>query len=130
VQVVTTPAPEQDVGVVDTIRAALAEQRMTPAEHLLDSGYVTPENGVPGVDRSRDHHCRADMPGSARCRAARLRQGGRPRRLAGRDRNVSARDGKPTVETHDGGRQAATVGAVPASGLPRLHDPAAMHRKR
>jgi hypothetical protein len=43
VHVVTTPAPEQDVGVVDTIHAALADQRMTPAEHLLDSGYVTPE---------------------------------------------------------------------------------------
>jgi transposase len=43
VQVVTTPAPQQDVGVVDAIHAGLAEQRMTPAEHLFDSGYVTPE---------------------------------------------------------------------------------------
>jgi DDE family transposase len=43
VHVVTTPAPEQDVGVVDAIHDALADQRLAPAEHLLDSGYVTPE---------------------------------------------------------------------------------------
>ncbi|MEH1127611.1 transposase [Micromonospora sp. CPCC 206061] len=82
VHVATTPAPEQDVGVVETIHAALVRQRMTPAEHLLDSGYVTPEYGAPGVDRSRDNHCRAGPPGSACRRAARLRQGRLPRRLA------------------------------------------------
>ncbi|TDB80736.1 IS1182 family transposase [Micromonospora sp. KC721] len=43
VHVVTTPAPHQDVGAVDTIHSALAGQRMAPAEHFLDSGYVTPE---------------------------------------------------------------------------------------
>jgi hypothetical protein len=43
VQVVTKPAPERDVGVVDAIHAALASQCMAPAEHFLDSGYVTPE---------------------------------------------------------------------------------------
>jgi transposase len=43
VHVVTTPAPEQDVGVVDAIHVALAGRQLAPAEHLLDSGYVTPE---------------------------------------------------------------------------------------
>jgi hypothetical protein len=43
VHVVTTPAPEQDITVVDGIHAALTEQRLAPAEHLLDSGNVTPE---------------------------------------------------------------------------------------
>ncbi|WP_267145298.1 IS1182 family transposase [Plantactinospora alkalitolerans] len=43
VHVVTTPAPEQDVNVVEAIHTALAEQRITPADHYLDSGYVTPE---------------------------------------------------------------------------------------
>ena len=43
VQVVTTPAPEQDIGVVEGIHAALAGEQLTPAEHLLGSGYVTPE---------------------------------------------------------------------------------------
>lgn len=43
VHVVTTPAPEQDVGVVDAIHVALADQHLAPGEHLLDSGYVTPE---------------------------------------------------------------------------------------
>ncbi|MCE7007035.1 hypothetical protein LWC34_30015 [Kibdelosporangium philippinense] len=43
VHVVTTPAPEQDIGVVGGIHAALAEQQLAPAEHLVDSGYVTPE---------------------------------------------------------------------------------------
>jgi transposase len=43
VHVVTTPAPEQDIGALEGIHAALAERRLAPAEHLLDSGYVTPE---------------------------------------------------------------------------------------
>lgn len=43
VHVVTTPAPEQDIGVVGGIHAALAERQLAPAEHLVDSGYVTPE---------------------------------------------------------------------------------------
>jgi transposase len=43
VHVVTTPAPEQDVGVLDRIHSSLAGQGIEPAEHLLDSGYVTPE---------------------------------------------------------------------------------------
>jgi hypothetical protein len=43
VHVVTTPAPEQDIGVVGGIHAALAEQQLAPAEHFVDSGYVTPE---------------------------------------------------------------------------------------
>ncbi|TWP44020.1 IS1182 family transposase [Lentzea tibetensis] len=43
VHVVTTPAPEQDIGVVGGIHAALAEQQLAPVEHLVDSGYVTPE---------------------------------------------------------------------------------------
>jgi hypothetical protein len=43
VHVVTTPAPEQDIGVVEGIHAALAAQRLAPAEHLVDSGYITPE---------------------------------------------------------------------------------------
>jgi hypothetical protein len=37
------PAPEQDIGVVGGIHAALAEQQLAPAEHFVDSGYVTPE---------------------------------------------------------------------------------------
>ena len=43
VHVVTTLAPEQDIGVVEGIHAGLAGKELTPAEHLLDSGYVTPE---------------------------------------------------------------------------------------
>jgi transposase len=48
VNVVTTPAPEQDVGVVEDIHAALAGRGIAPSEHFLDSGYVTPET----VDRA------------------------------------------------------------------------------
>jgi transposase len=43
VHVVTTPAPEQDITAVDTIHAALVDNNVAPAEHLVDSGYVTPE---------------------------------------------------------------------------------------
>ncbi|ROP33591.1 IS1182 family transposase [Couchioplanes caeruleus] len=43
VHVVTTPAPEQDITAVDAIHAALTTNKVAPAEHLVDSGYVTPE---------------------------------------------------------------------------------------
>jgi hypothetical protein len=42
VHVATTPAPEQDGHVLEKIHADLAARHLTPAEHLLDSGYVTP----------------------------------------------------------------------------------------
>ena len=51
VHLLTTPAPEQDIGVVGGIHAALAEQQLAPAEHFVDSGYVTPETV---------HHAAAD----------------------------------------------------------------------
>jgi hypothetical protein len=50
VHVVTTPAPEQDVGVVEEIHAALVGQGIAPEEHFLDGGYVTPEM----VDRASE----------------------------------------------------------------------------
>lgn len=37
------PGPEQDVSIVDTIHTAPVGQHMAPAEHFLESGYVTPE---------------------------------------------------------------------------------------
>jgi transposase len=43
VHVVTTPAPEQDINAVDAIHTALSNNNIAPAEHLVDSGYVTPE---------------------------------------------------------------------------------------
>jgi hypothetical protein len=74
VHVVTTPAPEQDVGVVDTIHAALVGQRIAPAEHLLDSGYVTPEtvhrasstHGITIVGPVREDPRAAERPGFAK----------------------------------------------------------------
>ncbi|ACZ86453.1 IS1182 family transposase [Streptosporangium roseum] len=43
VHVLTRPAPVQDIDAVDDIHAGLAASGLTPAEHLLDSGYVTPD---------------------------------------------------------------------------------------
>ncbi|GAA4960886.1 hypothetical protein GCM10023205_25330 [Yinghuangia aomiensis] len=43
VHVTTTPAPEQDIAVLDRIHDALAARDLAPSEHLVDSGYVTPE---------------------------------------------------------------------------------------
>jgi len=37
----TTPAPLSDEGVVSTIHAELAKKELLPAQHLVDSGYVT-----------------------------------------------------------------------------------------
>lgn len=41
--VLTTPAPEQDVHALDLIHTALARQGLLPDEHLVDTGYVTPQ---------------------------------------------------------------------------------------
>jgi transposase len=43
VQVTTQPAPEQDIDALDTIHAALVHDGFRPHEHLVDSGYVTPD---------------------------------------------------------------------------------------
>ncbi|MEU5726371.1 IS1182 family transposase [Micromonospora sp. NPDC047738] len=74
VHVVTTSAPEQDVNVVEAIHTALAEQRITPAEHLLDSGYVTPEtvhrastaHGITVVGPVRQDPRAVERPGFAK----------------------------------------------------------------
>lgn len=74
VHVVTTPAPEQDVGVVDAIHTALVGQCMAPQEHLLDSGYVTPEtvyrastaHGITIVGPVRQDPRAVDRPGFAK----------------------------------------------------------------
>ncbi|MGW3108447.1 IS1182 family transposase [Streptomyces sp. NPDC001100] len=42
VHVATQPAPEQDVSVLETIHHALGRRALLPAEHPVDSGYVTP----------------------------------------------------------------------------------------
>lgn len=39
----TTPAPVHDVTVTDTIHQALEDRDCLPAEHIVDSGYVTAE---------------------------------------------------------------------------------------
>ena len=42
----TTPAPLSDEGVLCAIHADLAEKHLLPAQHLVDSGYVTAANLV------------------------------------------------------------------------------------
>lgn len=74
VHVVTTPAPEQDIGVVGGIHAELAERQLAPAEHLVDSGYVTPEtahhalidHGIAVVGRSSGPLVPWNVPASPR----------------------------------------------------------------
>jgi hypothetical protein len=48
VQVVTQPAPEQDIAVLDDIHQGLVRQGFNDLEHFVDGGYVTPES----IDRS------------------------------------------------------------------------------
>lgn len=43
VHVLTRPAPVQDIDAVDDIHAGLAASGLKPVEHLVDSGYVTPD---------------------------------------------------------------------------------------
>ncbi|MFE5325442.1 transposase [Embleya sp. NPDC056575] len=74
VHVLTTPAPEQDVDAVERIHAGLAARRFLPAEHLVDSGYVTPatihraaiEHGVALVGPVRADPGAAAHPGFAK----------------------------------------------------------------
>ncbi|MFJ9567970.1 IS1182 family transposase [Streptomyces fuscichromogenes] len=44
VQVITQPAPEQDISVLDDIHRGLAGQGFTDLEHFVDAGYITPES--------------------------------------------------------------------------------------
>lgn len=43
VHVLTIPAPEQDIATLDRVHTALAAQHLLPTEHLVDTGYVTPQ---------------------------------------------------------------------------------------
>jgi hypothetical protein len=52
VHVLTTPAPEQDVDALDRIHTDLATRGLQPAEHLVDSGYLTPD----GMHRAVTEH--------------------------------------------------------------------------
>jgi hypothetical protein len=42
VQVLTTPATEQDFDALPVIHVRLSAQDLAPAQHLVDAGYVTP----------------------------------------------------------------------------------------
>ncbi|MER6611325.1 transposase [Streptomyces sp. NPDC000927] len=44
VQVMTRPAPEQDIEVLEAIHQGLGQQQFTNLEHFVDAGYVTPES--------------------------------------------------------------------------------------
>ncbi|WAZ26963.1 transposase [Streptomyces cinnabarinus] len=44
VQVMTHPAPEQDIDALDAIHQALVRQGFIGLEHFVDAGYVTPES--------------------------------------------------------------------------------------
>jgi transposase len=43
VHVLTRPAPVQDIDALEAIHAGLATSGLTPVEHLVDAGYVTPD---------------------------------------------------------------------------------------
>jgi hypothetical protein len=58
VHVVTTPAPEQDIGVVGGIHAALAGQQLAPGRALCGQRLCHTRDGSPRGDRSRNHHRR------------------------------------------------------------------------
>jgi hypothetical protein len=44
VQVVTRPAPQQDIDALDDIHRQLTRQGFQPIEHVVDGGYVTPDS--------------------------------------------------------------------------------------
>ncbi|MFF7249905.1 transposase [Embleya sp. NPDC008237] len=114
-------APEQNVDAVDRIHAGLAARSLLPAEHLVDSGYVTPatihraaiEHGV-----ARVRPVRADPRG----RASGLRQGGLRRRLGTADPHLPTRQRQPAVETRPQRRATAHLRALPTCRLPRCED--------
>ncbi|WP_157591564.1 transposase [Saccharothrix syringae] len=74
VHVLTTPAPEQDVDALDRVHTALKGQGMLPAEHLVDTGYLTPRgihrattvHGVTMVGPVREDSRAGERPGFAK----------------------------------------------------------------
>ncbi|MEU0929013.1 IS1182 family transposase [Streptomyces malaysiensis] len=74
VQVVTRPAPEQDIDALDRIHQGLTEQGFQPTEHVLDGGYITPDSihrteqrwGIGLLGPVRDDPCASQRPGFAK----------------------------------------------------------------
>ncbi|WP_275562739.1 hypothetical protein [Streptomyces sp. 5-6(2022)] len=131
VQVTTQPAPEQDIDALDTIHAALVHDGFHPHEHLVDSGYVTPD-----VIHHAAQHWGITLVGPVRLdprgrsRASRLHQARLPRRLGEPDPDLSAWGDQPALETHAHRWQRPLLRALPPQSLPRVRRPAQMHRER
>ncbi|MFD7489454.1 transposase [Streptomyces mirabilis] len=71
VQVLTRPAPQQDIDALDDIHHQLTRQGFQPLEHVVDGGYVTPDSihhaaltwGIPLLGPVRDDPQAAQRPG-------------------------------------------------------------------
>ncbi|MEU6511070.1 IS1182 family transposase [Streptomyces sp. NPDC046942] len=71
VQVVTRPAPQQDIDALDDIHKQLTHQGFQPTEHVVDGGYVTPDSihqaavkwDIPLLGPVRDDPQAAQRPG-------------------------------------------------------------------
>ncbi len=71
VQVVTRPAPQQDIDALDDIHKQLTRQGFQPLEHVVDGGYVTPDSihqaavtwGIPVLGPVRADPQAAQRPG-------------------------------------------------------------------
>ncbi|MGW6833863.1 transposase [Streptomyces sp. NPDC054949] len=74
VQVTTRPAPEQDIDAVDLIHQGLTAQGFQPTEHVVDSGYISPDSihhaarqrGIPLFGPVRDDPQAGKRPGFAK----------------------------------------------------------------
>lgn len=74
VQVVTRPAPEQDIDALDHIHQGLTAQGFRPLDHVVDGGYVSPDSihhadqrwGITLFGPVRDDPRAAERPGFAK----------------------------------------------------------------
>ncbi|MFF8844381.1 transposase [Streptomyces sp. NPDC015127] len=128
VQVTTRPAPEQDIDALDRIHQGLTRQGFQPAEHVVDSGYISPDS----IHHAAEHWGIA-LFGPRRStggQTARLRQTGLPHRLLGPHPDLPERRDQSAMETHTWRRPPPAFRALPAQSLPRMRGPAQIHRQR
>ncbi|WP_370461512.1 transposase [Micromonospora sp. Llam0] len=127
--VATTTATVPDSAMTAIIHQRLADKALTPAEHLVDSGYPSAEITAARRPPARDHPDLpdADRPVRAGPRRARLRQSGVHLRLRHPPRRLSPGQHQHKLVTLPTTRHRHHRGVLAEERLPALPHPPGMH---
>lgn len=123
VHVATQPPPNRTFPSLESIHHALGRRELLPAEHLVDSGYVTPAGGHPaGHHRLWRYRARPGPAGLSPTAPPRLRQEGLPHRRGPPHRDLPTRSDQPALEDDPPRRSDKPLSALPRAACRECAD--------